>query len=67
MRGLGCLVYIFIWSIYVAISTCCVTIILSWFDVTMPLIARIGIGVIGGEFAIPIAIIGSILKCFGVF
>lgn len=65
--GCGCVSPFVIMLINLIIGTISVVYILSWFDKTIPLIGSIVIGLIGGEFTIPIAIIGWILRLFGVF
>jgi len=41
--------------------------ILSWFGKSIPMVANIAIGLFLGEFSIPLAIVGKILKVCGVF
>ncbi len=41
--------------------------ILSWFDKSIPLWGNILIGLFVGEFSIPVAVGGYLLKLFGVF
>jgi len=41
--------------------------ILSWFGKSIPMIANVAIGLFLGEFSIPLAIVGKILKVCGVF
>jgi hypothetical protein len=41
--------------------------ILSWFNKDIPTIADAIIGLFAGEVSIPVAIVGTILKAFGVF
>lgn len=41
--------------------------ILSWFGKTAPTLLDFVLGVFGYELTIPVALMGWILKCFGVF
>lgn len=41
--------------------------ILSWFNKSIPLIGSAVIGLFAGEVTIPIAIVGWILRLFGIF
>lgn len=41
--------------------------ILSWFGKDIPIVMDVIIGLIFGEISIPIALVGYILKLFGVF
>jgi len=41
--------------------------ILSWFGKSIPMVANVAIGLFLGEFSIPLAIVGKILKVCGVF
>jgi len=41
--------------------------ILSWFGKSVPMVANVAIGLFLGEFSIPLAIVGKILKVCGVF
>lgn len=45
----------------------CVDAILSWFSKDIPFIADCVIGLFAGEIVIPVAIVGELLKVFGVF
>jgi hypothetical protein len=64
---IGCLIQIIYVVLYFALSTHAVIKILSWFGQSVPLWADIVIGFIGGALAVPIWIIGSILRFCGVF
>ncbi len=44
-----------------------VNYILAWFGKDIPMLMDVLIGLIVGEFSIPIALVGYILKLFGVF
>lgn len=44
-----------------------VAYILAWFGKDIPMIMDVIIGLIFGEISIPIALVGYILKLFGVF
>ena len=44
-----------------------VAYILSWFGEDIPIVMDVIIGLIFGEISIPIALVGYILKLFGVF
>lgn len=44
-----------------------VAYILSWFGQDIPIVMDVIIGLIFGEISIPIALVGYILKLFGVF
>ena len=41
--------------------------ILSWFGKSIPMVGNVAIGLFLGEFSIPLAIVGKILKVCGVF
>lgn len=60
-------IYISVLLINITLGAWSVYEILSWFGKSVPLLANIIIGLFTGEFSIPIAIIGYILKCFGIF
>ena len=45
----------------------CVDYILSWFSKDIPFIADMAIGLFTAEFALPVAVIGAILKACGIF
>jgi hypothetical protein len=63
--GIGA--YIFILLLNISVGAWTVIEILSWFGKSIPLIANVIIGLFVGEFSIPVAIIGHILKACGVF
>lgn len=62
---IGCFIFVLIFNF--TIGAWSVIEILSWFDKKIPLIASATIGLFVGEISIPIAIVGKILKAFGVF
>jgi hypothetical protein len=61
--GLG----VFILLLNISIGAWSIIEILSWFGKSIPLLANVIIGLFVGEFSIPVAIIGYILKACGVF
>jgi len=63
----GCSIYLFILGLNLVLGTMSVNYILSWFDKSIPLWGACIIGLIGGEITMPVAVIGLLLKCFGVF
>lgn len=63
----GCGIYLFILALNLTVGAWSVIEILSWFGKSIPLIANVIIGLFVGEFSIPVAIIGYILKVCGVF
>lgn len=63
--GCGCV--IFVLALNLVVGTWSVIEILSWFGKSIPLIGNIIIGLFAGELSIPVAIIGYILKLFGIF
>lgn len=63
----GCLVQILYLIGYLGLSTFAVINILSWFGKVVPLWADIVIGFFSGTLAIPIWIIGAVLRACGVF
>ena len=54
-------------AINVSVGAWSVAQILSWMGKSIPLLGSVVIGLFVGEFSIPIAIIGKILKACGVF
>jgi len=66
-RSMGCLPIIIILGINAVVGTWSVVEILSWLDKSIPLLGSFVIGLFIGEFSIPVAIIGKILKACGVF
>ena len=60
-------VYLFILILNITVGTWSVIEILSWFGKSIPLIANLIIGLFVGEFSIPVAVVGYLLKVFGVF
>jgi hypothetical protein len=63
----GCFIWIVIILINIIIGAWSVSEILSWFGKDIVLIGDVLIGLLAGEISIPVAIIGWVLKCFGVF
>lgn len=63
----GCLTAIVLMLVNITIGAWSIIEILSWFGKSIPTIACAVIGLFTGEFSIPIAIIGWILRYFGVF
>ncbi|BDR74214.1 hypothetical protein K144316041_p20530 (plasmid) [Clostridium tetani] len=64
---IGCLVIFLAIIINITIGAWSVSQILSWFGKSIPMIGNALIGLFVGEISIPIAIIGYILKLFGIF
>jgi len=65
-NSLGCLPVIAILVINVTVGTWSVIEVLSWFGKSIPLLGSIIIGLFTAEMSIPLAIIGYILRAFGV-
>lgn len=63
----GCLTIIIILIINAILGAWAVAEILSWFGKDIPLIGDILLGMVAGEIAFPIAIVGWLLRIFGVF
>lgn len=63
----GCGTIIFIVLLNLSIGTWSVIEILSWFGKSIPVIASMVIGLFSGQISIPIAIVGYILRLFGIF
>jgi hypothetical protein len=63
----GCVIYLIVIFLNITVGAWSVIEILSWFGKTIPMIASIALGLIAGEVSIPVAIVGCILKAFGVF
>lgn len=66
-KNTGCCIVILVLLINISAGAWSVVEILSWFSKSIPLIGSAIIGLFVGEISIPIAIIGWILKIFGVF
>jgi hypothetical protein len=66
-KGNGCLLVIILLGFNLLFGAWSVLEILSWFGKSIPWIIAVIIGLIGGEFTIPVAIIGIILRVFGIF
>lgn len=69
MKGfcVGCLIQIAFIVLYIWLGAISVEYILSWVNKDIPMFGDIIVGLIGGSVTIPVAIIGWILKLFGVF
>jgi len=68
MKGkIGCAFYVFIIALNLTLGAWSLIQILSWFGKSIPLLYNVIIGLFTGEFSIPIAIVGKILKACGVF
>lgn len=65
--GCGCIPTVIIFLVNVTIGAWSVMEILSWFDKSIPTIGNVLIGLFVGEVSIPVAIVGWILRYFGVF
>lgn len=65
--GIGCLPIILIVLFNVLVGAWSVGEILSWFGRSVPFIADMFIGPFVAEFSVPVAIVGHILRAFGVF
>ena len=63
----GFLFVLFIFLLNITVGAWSVMEILSWFGKTIPFWTNALIGLFVGEFSIPVAIIGYILKICGVF
>lgn len=66
-ESIGCLPFIILIILNITIGAWSVAEILSWFGKTIPFIGNALIGLFVGEISIPVAIVGWILKLFGVF
>lgn len=64
---IGCLGIIALIAMNVTLGTWSVIEILSWFGKSIPLLGNVVIGLFTGQFAVPIAIVGKILKMCGIF
>lgn len=65
--NIGCLGILLVLAINLSIGAWSVIEILSWFGKSIPLLGNIIIGLFVAEISIPVAIVGTILKAFGVF
>lgn len=63
----GCSIVIVIILMNLAIGGWSVVEILSWFGKSIPTLANVTIGLFVGQFSIPVAIVGYLLRLFGVF
>lgn len=61
----GCMIFILLFNLL--IGTWSSIEILSWFHKSIPLIGNVIIGLFAGEISVPVAVIGYILRLFGVF
>jgi len=59
--------FIFIVGINITVGAWSIIEILSWFGKSIPMWADVLIGLFLGEFSIPVAIVGYLLRLFGVF
>lgn len=66
-KNTGCLTVIIIGLINLSIGAWSVIEILSWFGKSIPLLGSIVIGLFAGQISIPVAIVGWILRLFGIF
>ncbi|MDU3410155.1 hypothetical protein [Clostridium sp.] len=66
-KNAGCLTIIIIGLINISIGTWSVIEILSWFGKSIPLIGSAIIGLFAGQISIPVAIVGWVLRLFGIF
>lgn len=67
MNKISCLIWLIIVGVNVTLGAMSVDYILFWLGKDIPFLADAAIGLFAGEITIPIAVIGWILKCFGVF
>lgn len=67
MNKLGCFIIIAILALNITVGAWSVGEILFWFGKNIPLWADILIGLFVGQFSIPIAVVGWLLKLCGVF
>lgn len=67
MKNGGCLGIIVVVIINLTVGAWSVGEILSWFGKDIPTIADVIIGLFVAEVSIPVAIVGCILRAFGVF
>jgi len=65
--SIGCVKVIWIMLVNIFLGGFCVDVILGWFGKNIPFYGDAVMGFFTGQFAIPIAIVGSILKWFGIF
>lgn len=65
--GLGCFPIILLLLFNVLVGAWSVSEILSWFGKSISFFADMLIGLFVAEFSVPVAIVGYILKVFGVF
>lgn len=63
--GCGCVIFVLLLNLIV--GTWSSIEILSWFHKSIPLIGNIVIGIFAGEVTIPVAIVGWVLRLFGIF
>lgn len=67
MRRIGCSGIILVSILNIIIGSWSIDEILSWFGKDIPWIADAIIGLFTAELSIPVAIVGKILRAFGVF
>lgn len=63
----GCLIVIMLLLVNLSIGAWSVIEILSWFGKSIPLLGNVVIGLFAGQVSIPVAIVGWILRLFGIF
>lgn len=63
----GCTSCVVLFLLNITFGTMAISTILSWFGINIPFLGDLLLGFVAGEIAIPIAIVGFILKLFGVF
>ena len=62
----GCFTVVLLLLINLSIGAWSVIEILSWFGKSIPLLGSMVIGLFAGQVSIPVAIVGWILKLFGI-
>ena len=67
MKKVGCGLMLIIALFNGIIGGLSVNYILSWFHKDIPMVFDMLIGLLVGEFSVPVALVGKILKLFGVF
>lgn len=65
--GIGCLLYIILVIFNLIVGGLSIDYILSWFSKDIPFIGDAVIGLFLGEFSVPIAIVGWVLRLCGIF
>lgn len=67
INNIGCFTAVVMLILNLSVGAWSVLEILSWFGKSLPLLASIIIGLFSGAISIPVAIIGCLLKAFGIF